>query len=208
MKKLFILSILLFLVTSSNTVLADYRTYQEITVKNQGMVMLEKYSQADYKKYYGNLGKKKFWGWRTFTAFSDEEVYFVRDTLYVIVNEGTSPIIQKITFSRDSVVTKQYGVSGSIGVKGSGSAKKFKLGLEGQIEGDYSVTEKTTLEEQYQLQIEVDPMTKLTIQILGEGKVTNGVAKYYRFWTESKKGGFEIFIVTTEYYSLVKEMIE
>lgn len=207
MKKLFIFSLLVLLLSSSNKAFADYHTYQEITVKNQGMKMLENYSQADYKDYYSRLGKKKFWGWRTFTAFSNEEVYFIKDTLYVIVNEGTSPITEKITFSRDSVITKQYGVSGSIGIKGSGTAKKFKWGLESKIEGDFSYTEKTTLEEEYQLTIEVDPMTKLTIQILGEGKVTNGVAKYYRFWMESKKGGFEIFIVTTEYYSLVKEKI-
>ena len=201
-------SLLLFLISSFHTVSADYHTYQEITVKNQGMIMLEKYSQADYKEYYSRLGKRKFWGWRTFTVFSDEEVYFVKDTLYVIVNEGSSPITEKIHFSRDSIVTKQFGVSGSIGVTGSGSAKKFKLGLESKIEGDYSVSEKTTLEEEYQITIEVDPMTKLEIKILGEGKVTNGVAKYYRFWMEAKKGGFEIFIVTTEYYSLVKEKIE
>lgn len=208
MKKLFLFSLLLFFVSGSNKVLGDYHTYQEITVKNQGMVMLEKYSQSEYIEYYSRLGKKKFWGWRTFTAFSDEEVYFTRDTLYVIVNEGTSAIKQEITFTRESVVTKQFGVSGSLGVKGSGTAKKFKLGLEAKIEGDYSVTEKNTVEEEYQLSIEVDPMTKLEIKIMGEGKVTNGVAKYYRFWCEAKKGGFEIFVVTTEYYSLVKEKIE
>ena len=72
----------------------------------------------------------------------------------------------------------------------------------------YTPTKTTSIEEEFEIKVYVDPMTKLVVQIQGEGKVSNGVAKYYRFYKNVKKGGWEIFVVTTEYYSLVKEKID
>ena len=64
------------------------------------------------------------------------------------------------------------------------------------------------IEEEFEIKVLVDSMTKLTVEVRGEGKVSNGVAKYYRFFKNVKKGGWEIFVVTTEYYSLTKELID
>lgn len=207
MKKLFMFSLLMFLVSFSHVQAGDYITYQSLEFKHNGAKLLSQYSSDDYSDYYGRLSARKFWGWNTFTVYKNEPVYFVKDTLYVIVNEGTTPIIEDITFTRESITTKQYDVSGSIALDGTGKKGKLSLGLETKIDFSQSVTEKVSLDEKYEIEIEVDPNTKLMIQVLGEGKITNGVAKYYRFWVEAKKGGFEIFVVTTEYYSIIKEPI-
>lgn len=204
MKKLFIFSLLLFTISLTRVHAGDYVSYQELTFKHNGAKLLSQYSSDDYEDYYDRLGKRRFWGWNTFTVYKNEPVYYVRDTLYVIINEGTTPIKEEITFTRESITTKQYDVSGSIALDGSGKKGKFSLGLETKIDFSQSVTEKVTVDEKYEIEIEVDPNTKLEIKILGEGKVTNGVAKYYRFWVLAKKGGFEVFVVTTEYYSIVK----
>ena len=102
---------------------------------------------------------------------------------------------------------KQYNVSGSIDLKSSGDAYGVKLGFEQKI--DYSITKTTSTKksEEITIKINVDPGTKLLVQIVGEGKITNGVGKYYRFWRTKKKGGWEIFVLTTEYYSIKKEYI-
>lgn len=202
------LSLLFFMVSINYVHAGDYATYQSLEFKHNGAKLLSSFSSDDYKDYYGRLGKRKFWGWSTFTVYKNEPVYYVKDTLYVIVNEGTSPIKEEISFSRESVTTKQYDVSGSIALDGSGKKGKLSLGLETKIDFSQSVTEKVTLDEEYEIEIEVDPGTRLEIKVLGEGKITNGVAKFYRFWIEAKKGGFEIFVVTTEYYSIVKEPIK
>lgn len=207
MKKIFILSLLLFVVSFTKVQAGDYVTYQEFTFKHAGAKQLNQYSTDDYEDYYSRLGKRRFWGWNTFTVFKNEPVYYVRDTLYVIINEGVTPIKEEITFTRESITTKQYDVSGSIALDGSGKKGKLSLGLETKIDFSQSVTEKVTVDEKYEIEIEVDPGTKLEIKIVGEGKLTNGVAKYYRFWVQAKKGGFEVFIVTTEYYSIVKEPV-
>lgn len=210
MKKLFIFSALLFLMSFSirSVYGGDYLTYQDIEFEHNGGKLLSQFSSSDFSKYYKKLGKRRFYGWKTFIAYKEEPVSYVRDTLYVIINEGESAITETIKFSRDSVKTKQFGVSGSIALDTKKSTKGFKLGLESKINYSASVSEKTTLSEEYQIRVSIDPMTKLEIKVLGEGKVTNGVGKFYRFWVEAKKGGWEIFLVTTEYYSIVKVKID
>lgn len=210
MKKLVVLS-LLFLMCSimvNDVKASDYKTYQEITFEHKGATILSEYGDSDFEKYYAKMKGKRFWGWRTFTVYKDEELSFIDDTLYVIVNQGDTAIDETIKLSREYSLKKQYSVSGSLGIKASGSKKGFKLGLEEEIESTVTTTVEGSVEESYSMKIQVDPGTKVSIQIKGEGKITNGVAKYYRFWKNVKKGGFEIFWITTEYYSIEKVRID
>lgn len=191
-----------------NVKATDYESYQEIIFVHKGATLLSEYGNNDFDKYYKKMKGRRFWGWRTFTVYEDEELEYTRDTLYVILNEGDTAIEETIKLSREYSLKKQYSVSGSLGIKGSGSDKGFKLGLEEEVKSTITTTVEGTLEESYSMKIQVDPGTKVSIQIKGEGKITNGVAKYYRFWKNVKKGGFEIFWITTEYYSIEKVRID
>jgi flagellar basal body L-ring protein FlgH len=210
MKKLVVVSLMFLLcsVMFKSVSGSDYESYQEITFEHKGATLLSEYGNNDFKKYYAKMKGKRFWGWRTFTVYKDEELSFIDDTLYVIVNEGTTAIDETIKLSRNYSLKKQYTVSGSLGIKANGTEKGFKLGLEEEIDSTISTTVSGSVEESYSMRIEVDPGTKVSIQIKGEGKITNGVAKYYRFWKNVKKGGFEIFWITTEYYSIEKVKID
>ena len=55
--------------------------------------------------------------------------------------------------------------------------------------------------------MQVDPQTMANLFVMGEGKITNGVASRYLFWLELEKGGFEVFVITTQYYRLEKVKI-
>ncbi len=210
MKKIVIVSLLIFLSSFyyQNARAGEYLSYQEITFEHSGAKMLDKYSNSDYKKYYDKMEKKRFWGWRTYIAYKNEKTYFVKETLYVIENHGETAIVETFKFKSDEQIKKQYSVTGTIGLNVKGEEHGFKLGLEEQLKYSMSVSKTTTMEEEFEIKVYVDPMTKLTVQIQGEGKVSNGVGKYYRFYKNVKKGGWEIFVVTTEYYSLVKVKID
>ena len=89
MKKIVIVS-LMFLLCSAmlkGVEGSDYKTYQEITFEHKGAELLSEYGPNDFDRYYDKLKGRKFWGWRTFTVFKDEELSFINDTLYVVVNE-------------------------------------------------------------------------------------------------------------------------
>ncbi len=99
-------------------------------------------------------------------------------------------------------------MTGTLGLDVNASDKGFKLGLEEKLKFSITTTVYKEIEEEFEIKVLVDTMTKLTVEVRGEGKVSNGVAKYYRFFKNVKKGGWEIFVVTTEYYSLTKELID
>lgn len=186
----------------------EYLTYQEIKFVHNGGRTLAEYSNGDYEKLYDEINKKRFWGWRTYILFDNEEVTFLKDTLFIIVNEGETPITHTFSVKNEEYVKKQYSVSGTLGLNVSASDKGFKLGLEEKLKFSITTTVYSETEEEFEVKVMVDPMTRLTVEVRGEGKISNGVAKYYRFFKNVKKGGWEIFIVTTEYYSLSKELID
>ncbi len=209
MKKLIVISLMFFLISVSfNDVFgAEYLAYQETTFEHKGMRFLDDYTQEMYDKYYEKVAKRKFWGWRTYTAYKTEPISFVKETLYSIYNDGSSAITETFRFEIGETVKKQYSASGSVALNGKGEKEGFKLGLEEKLSSSITATITTSYEEEIYIKVNVDPQTKLLVQIKGEGKVSNGVAAYYMFWKPIRKGGWEVFIVTTEYYSIVKEQI-
>ena len=209
MKKLFILSLLLLTFSlSSNTIYAaEYMFYQDVTFVHKGAKFLEDYPQSKYDQLYGYMGKRKFFGWKTYTGYKTEEVTYKKDTIYVIKNEGDTAITETFTYKYEQAVKKQYNVSGNIELSGSGTSEKIKGGLEQKLSNSITTVSTTSSTETFTIKVEVDPGTQLFVEILGEGKLSNGVAKRYCFWRVCKKGGWEVFLVTTEYYSLRKERL-
>lgn len=210
MKKIIIVLIILFTLSlEKNLVKAgDYLAYQDINFVSYGNKFISQFNEDDYKKYYKKLGKRRFFGWRTFTVFDGMKVVYDKETMYILENTGTTPIQQIYSMKTEESVKKQYSVSGNIGLSVKGDAGGFKLGLEDNIKGSITANTLKKEDEKFEVKLDVDPNTRVVVMIKGEGKITNGVAKYYRFFKNVKKGGFEVFVVTTEYFSLVKEPID
>ena len=61
--------------------------------------------------------------------------------------------------------------------------------------------------QKYNIEFEIDPGTQVDLYVYGEGKLTNGVAANYIFWIRERRGGFEYFVVTTQYQRLEKKRI-
>lgn len=210
MKKLLIITLLLFLMTFSTKSVGaiGYTSFQDYEWEHSGMLFIDKYTDSMYEEYYEILDKRLFWGWSILTAYKNEKVFYTRETLWSIHNEGFTSIDQTFKFTSEDSVKKQYNVSGNLGLKGSGETMGIKLGLDEKLSYSITAVTNSSIEEEFEIKIKVDPNTKLIIEIKGEGLVTNGVAKYYRLWRGVKKGGWEVFIVTTEYYSIRKDVID
>ncbi len=187
---------------------SEYRTFEEITFKSSSFDLLEDYSETDYELAYEEIDKRKFWGWRTHTVLNNVRVSFKKETMMIIRNEGTSAIEKDYTFKTKTSNATQLSASGSIGIEAKGPIQSFKTGLDSELEFSAESSTKTTEEETIEIAIDVDPMTELRIEIYGEGKVSNGVGKLYRFFRNTKKGGWEVFTLTSQYYSIEKVMIE
>jgi hypothetical protein len=210
MKKIIIVLLFIFCIriNTSSIYAGEYETYQEIEFEHSGARFLEDYTSAMFKKYYKKIKKRKFWGWRTYMAYETEKVYFTKETLYVIENQGETAITETFSFKSVETTKKQYDVAGDIKMEGSGEALTFKLGLEEALSWDITTVETTNYTEDFEIKVHVDPMTELRVTVEGEGKVSNGVGKYYRFFRNVRKGGWEVFLVTTEYYAIRKVKLD
>ena len=199
MKKLLILSVFLFLFAFIPEVSASeaYDTFQEIEITKGKM--LKSFTDKEYKSYYKNVEKRKFWGWRTNVINKDIKAKFVSETVFSYYNNGSTPITYKYKLSEASVNKYSISATGTIGYSMSGSTKKFKHKLDNELKINYQGSSSTTKEENTQLEIIIDPYTVANLKIVGEGKITNGVGAYYVFWVRTQKGGFEYFVVTTQY---------
>jgi len=208
MKKMVFLMICLmisYMVSIESTAASNYTSFESITV-TEGK-LLENYTTDDYTKYYKEVDKRKFSGWQIYKVSSNVKVSYISETLFSYYNDGFTPI--SYNYKLDRKVSTKIGISatGNIGMKGGTDKKAFKNNLEGSLKlsGDYQIS--TEDKEVYDISLKVDPGTQVDLYTYGEGKLTNGVGAYYYFWIRTQRGGFEIFVVTTEYQRLEKKRI-
>jgi len=211
MKKIMIaasLSILIILGLIRPVEADEYQNYQEIVFVEESQKMLKDFTKKDYADYYSNYVKKYFMGWKILTVTKNESVDFVSETKLKVYNNGYSTIKHDISLSTKEETKFQVSASGEIDVKLTGDVKKFKGGLDAGIKTSIQYSKTTNTVETYDFMIIVDPGTYVTIVTKGQGVVSNGVAKHYLFWIMTKKGGWETFTVTTEYFEIIKERLK
>jgi len=208
MKKIIFTCLLFgFLFAYPYAVRADtgYQSYESITL-SEGK-MLENYTKDEYKDYYSHVNQRKFLGWRVYKVNSNIKLSYISETLFSYYNDGYTPI--EYTYKLDRKVTSKLGLSasGTIGVDFKNDRKVFTFDLEAQLKLTAEYTVSSEDKESIEINLEVDPGTQVDLYIYGEGKITNGVAARYVFWIRANRGGFEVFIVTTQYQRLEKVRI-
>jgi len=208
MKKWFILLLMVCMYTTSKFNIeanADYKNFESIRLKSGKF--LKDYSKEDYNTYYKKVTKRKFYGWRSYEVHSDLKVTYKTETYFSYYNDGTTPIKYTYTMKRKQVDSMSLSSSGSIKVSLSGPIKKFKGGLDSQLKLDYQHKSSSELQEEFKVNVDVDPQTMMNLYVYGEGLISNGVAANYIFWIRSALGGYEVFTITTQYYRLEKVRI-
>ena len=158
-------------------------------------------------KYYKKVSKRRFYGWRIYKVNTDVRVRYKTETLFSYFNDGDSPIKYTYQMKKKDVKQQSLSSTGSIGVSVSGSVDKFKAGLDESLKITQTSSHTKEMQEDFKLELQVDPGTMLNLYIMGEGKISNGVAAFYVFWLRNMRGGYEVFTITTQYYRLEKVRI-
>ncbi|BCR36035.1 hypothetical protein [Mariniplasma anaerobium] len=208
MRKFYIMVFMfLNLLICTNVVYADsnYLAFESLNIASGKL--LNDYTSKEYKTYYKNVDKRKFIGWRTYTVNKDIECSYITETLFSYYNNGYSAIEYEYNLDRKTTSKLSLSASGSIGIKTSSTKPTFKNNLDGSLKlsADYQISEE--IEESYTVNLDVDAGTQVDLYIYGEGLITNGVAARYFFWVRVNRGGYEAFVVTTQYQRLEKTRI-
>lgn len=183
---------------------SNYTHFQSIRFTKSNRSFLNEFSHLDMTRYLNRIDDKRFWGWIVEPVTDHEKVLFTKETVLMIENAGTTPIEQSYQLKVSEQSKIQYDARGQITTRVKGKVKGFDLNLEAKLDLAYSNALVKTIEEQTQIDIEVDPGTALKVAIYGEGYISNGVAKFYRFFRPVREGGYEYFILATEYYGIEK----
>ncbi len=207
MKQLLTVLLVALMPLLSSFVLAndDYQSFESMELTT-GM-LLEDYSKADYKRYYKDVDKRRFFGWRINKVHDDIKVSYVTETLFSYYNDGYTPIEYTYDFVFEKTSKINVSATGSIALKQGKKDGAFANNLDAalKITASYDTSEKT--KETVKIALDVDPGTQVNLYIYGEGTITNGVAARYAFWFRMARGGFEVFTVTTQYHRLEKVRI-
>ncbi|MFA5471328.1 MAG: hypothetical protein WC219_04715 [Acholeplasmataceae bacterium] len=203
-KLIFICMLFLIVLISSNIAHADsnYQSFESLEI-NKGKLLTD-FTKSEYKTYYKKVDKRKFMGWKVYTVNKDIECSYITETLFSYYNDGYTPIEYEYTLDTKTTSKLSLSASGSIGIKTSSTKPEFKNNLDGSIKlsADYQTSEEK--KESVSVNLEVDPGTQVDLYIYGEGLITNGVAARYAFWFRVNRGGYEAFVVTTQYQRLEK----
>ena len=183
----------------------SYQGYEKIEMTSGKL--LADFSEKDYTTYYKKVHKLKLSGWSVYVVNKDIKASFISETLFSYYNDGYTPIEYEYQLERKRSSKIGLSATGSIGLKSSSSVPKFKNNLESAIKLSSEYTQSDEEKETYFLKFLVDPGTQVDLYLYGEGKVTNGVAARYSLFIRVDKGGFEVFVVTTEYQRLEKKKI-
>ncbi len=184
---------------------SSYHSYESLTM-NEGK-LLQDFSKDDYKEYYKKVSQRKFFGWSIHKVNNNTKVTYITETLFSYYNDGYTPIEYTFKMDRKQTTKVSLSASGSIGLKNQTDTKGFKNNLDSSLKLSSEYTQTTEDKESYEIEFKVDPGTQVDLFIYGEGKITNGVAARYLCWIRLDQGGFEVFLVTTQYQRLEKKRI-
>lgn len=197
-----VLSLSFFDANAASSYGNDYQKYTSLTLSRGRM--LSSYSSDELNSIIKQKCKRKFYGWRISYINQRVKCKFISETVLSTYNDGTSAIKYKVSEVKTKVYKTSISATGSIGTTVKGEIKKFKGDLSQSLKltGEYSQT--VEIKNTESLEIEVDPNTRLTMYLAGEGYLYTGVARFYQFWIGRYKGGFEYFQVADIYPKIVK----
>lgn len=209
MKRIIFITIMLFMfalpgINSAKAKGSDYMSYTQLDFVNSGNKLLVNYTDNELKKYDEKISSKKFSGWNTYSFRTHQKVKYTSGIVFMYKNEGDTSSTYNFEYKEEVISKRSFNVTGSLDLSVKGDIKKLKAGLDTKLKIDYSETSTKTTRSSWNTKTEVDPGTTLIISIKGEGYIDQGVAAKYFFWVRLKKGAYEIFNVSTEYYCMEK----
>jgi len=183
--------------------LAAHTNFQEIIVP-PNVKLVEDFDLDEYDDYFDKV-KSRFMGWSTEVINEEIQVVFISETLFSYSNQSDEEIEYKYEYEKGKDIKDSVAFTGDIATKAGGKVKGFNLKFDSKLQTKLSLAIEQSTTESWKLDIKVNPFSKVSLKIKGEGELTNGVSKFYFFWIPVKKGGWEILEITDEFFWLVEE---
>lgn len=185
-----------------------HEDFQKINVYNK--VKLLKYiSNKDIDQKLDEIPWMLF-GWGTKYFCLNEKIDFEGDVIFSRSNRTDQVVTIDYYIQEAETTETSVSVKGTVSTKITGKIKKINTDISGSGDLTISKTDTSSYESSTKtsFKIVMNPYTKVTLQIKGTGRLTNGVSKYRFLGMVFNKGAWERIDVETLYYELKEESIE
>ena len=185
----------------SNT---GHSQFSELEVLSEDGYIIHDVSDEFINEHLKSL-KWKLFGTREEELNEDIDARYVSNIIFSRSNKTREAYTfvydtSKIEYSAISVTTK-----GSLGLKGVFKMKSKEITVTGDFSGSKTDETSTKSVENGKLSVVVYPNKMVTLRIVGNAKISNGVMKKYIMGICVKKGAYEVVTVTSTCYELVEE---
>ena len=168
--------------------------------------LIENMSKDKIDQAFNNVRRKGF-GWQHYTIYKDVPIRYEGNVVFSRANRTYRELTFQYTYESQNTAESSVSVSGDINLTISGKIKQINGSLNGKIRKEIGEKTKLVIDEQIRTTFLIPPYTKLTVQLKGEARLNNGVAKYFFLGMRFKKGTWEIIDKVTEYYDYYEETI-
>lgn len=180
----------------------DYKKFSSITLCRGKLV--GNYTDEELEPFVKETKKRRFVGWRIAYINKRVKCNFTSETIMSIYNTGKTSMKYKLQKIDSTIFKTSVSSTGSIGLSISGNNKTFKGGLDTALKINNESSKTIEVKTTENMEIDIDPCTKATMYLCGDGYLTNGYARRYEWWISKSSGCFEYFEITNIYPRIVK----
>ena len=168
--------------------------------------LIEDMPQEKIQKAYKSM-KRRVFGWNYATIIKNEAIKYEGDIVFSKANNTNRELSFTYNYETENTFETSVSVTGELSISISGKIKAINGTLNGKIRKEIGEKTHKKMTESTRTTLVVPPSTKLTVQIKGDARLSNGVARYHFLGIGFKKGTWEIIDVITEYYDYYEESI-
>lgn len=207
----YILTFLIILV-GSNIRLSTNKTYSstgheqfsEIVLINEEAFIIHNLSESEINASLKTL-KGKLFGTREKEFNSFEDCTYVSNTIFSRSNKTREEYAFTYDTSTITYSSVSVSITGSLNVKGVFKGKSKEISAGGTLTGTKETEDYIKNTEAGTLTVVIYPNKKVTLRIVGEAKISNGVQKKFFLGICMKKGAWEVVNVISTCYELLEE---
>ncbi|MBQ7277158.1 MAG: hypothetical protein IJS58_07950 [Bacilli bacterium] len=149
--------------------------------------------------------KRKFFGESEVTLNLYKDGKYVSNTLFSRSNLTRDAFVFSYDYSTITYNEISISVKGTISAKGTYKGKNKERTINGEITGTFSEEISLKNSESTNFKVVVYPGKRVTLRIVGECKISNGIKKNYFFGIRTSQGAWEVIDVISACCELIEE---
>ena len=149
--------------------------------------------------------KRKLFGESELVLNLYKDAKYVSNTIFSRSNLTREPFSFSYDYSSVTYQEVSVSIKGSISAKGTFKGKNKELTINGEVTGTYAEETSSKYSEDSSFKVVIYPGKRVTLRMVGDCKISNGVKKTYFMGIRTSKGAWEVIDIISACLELIEE---